>query len=147
MKELSLYEDVTKYKIRTLLLDGKNIKDILAIMDIPAGTWDYAYWRNAQGFRDFIKDCQDEKLRDQARKNIQEVIDMQLPDSEDPRWLKIKIDTSQFIAETLEKDRFSKKTEEDKDARTPINIQVNTYKKIQALKKSLPPPNKPTLDK
>jgi len=130
-------------KIRTAILSGKTNKEIQADLNINPNTWDYAFWQDTQGFRCFIKDCQDEKLRDLARKNILEVVEMPVPNFEDPRWQKIKTDTSQFILETLERDRYSKKAEDKGDERTPINIQVNTYKKIQALKKSLPPPAKP----
>lgn len=129
-------------KIRTCLLEGKSIKETQAELGLNENTWSYAFWQNTQGFRDFIKDCQDEKLKELARQNIKDVVNMPIPDNEDPRWLKIKTDTSQFILETLEKDRYSKKEQENED-RTPINIQVNNYKKIQAIKKSLPPPEKP----
>jgi hypothetical protein len=145
--ELSLQDTSARNRIRTLIVEGKNIKQIQELLGISPGTWDTYYWRDDKGFRNFVLDCQDERLRLLARKNIEEVANMVLPDTEDPRWLKIKTDTSQFIVETLEKDRFSKKSEDNKDERTPINIQVNTYKKIQNLKKSLPKPSKPTLDK
>jgi hypothetical protein len=141
--ELSLQDTSARNRIRTLIVEGKNIKQIQELLGISPGTWDTYYWRDDKGFRNFVLDCQDERLRLLARKNIEEVANMVLPDTEDPRWLKIKTDTSQFIVETLEKDRFSKKTDDNKDERTPINIQVNTYKKIQNLKKRLAPPNKP----
>jgi hypothetical protein len=141
--ELSLQDTSARNRIRTLIVEGKNIKQIQELLGISPGTWDTYYWRDDKGFRNFVLDCQDERLRLLARKNIEEVANMVLPDTEDPRWLKIKTDTSQFIVETLEKDRFSKKSEDKGDERTPINIQVNTYKKIQAYKKALPKPNKP----
>jgi hypothetical protein len=72
-----------------------------------------------------------------------DVAEMDLSDKDDVRYLKIKTDVSQFIAETADKENFSKKSEDNKDERTPINIQVNTYKRIQNLKKSLPKPTKP----
>lgn len=140
--ELSLQDNTARNKIRTLIVEGKNIKQIQEELKISAGTWDTYYWRDDKGFRNFVLDCQDERLRLLARRNIEEVANMNIPNSDDPRWLKIKTDTSQFIAERLEKDRFSKKEEEDKDARTPINIAVNNYKRIQNIKKSLPPPEK-----
>lgn len=129
-------------KIRTAILEGKTNKEIQAELKLNSNTWDYAFWQDTQGFRSFIKDCQDEKLRDLARKNILEAIEMPLPNTDDPRWHKIKTDTSQFILETLEKDRYSKKESENED-KTPINIAINNYKRIQSYKKSLPPPNKP----
>jgi hypothetical protein len=117
-----------------------SFKDIQAEIGISPSTWDVCFWRNTQGFRDFIKDCQDERLRDLARKNILEAVEMPIPNTDDPRWHKIKTDTSQFILETLEKDRYSKKIDDNKDDRTPINIAVNTYKRIENYKKGLPKP-------
>jgi hypothetical protein len=143
MSELSLQNDNVRYKIRTMILSDMSFKDIQATLGLSPATWDVCFWRNTQGFRDFVKDCQDERLRTIARENIKDIIQMDVKDNEDVRYLKIKADMSQFIAETIEKDRFSKKTEDNKDERTPINIQVNTYKKIQNLKKRLAPPNKP----
>lgn len=149
MKELSLQNDLLRNRIRTMILEGKSNVEIQAELGIPKNTWDINYWRDTKEFRNFILDCHDERLRLQARKNIDNVTTMEIPDTTDPRWLKIKTDTSQFILETLEKDRYSKKEQENED-RTPINIQVNNYKRIKEYKKSLPsseraalPPNKP----
>jgi len=134
--ELTLSEDNIKNRIRTMILSGKSIKEIQEEMGIPTGTWDSAFWKDTHGFRTFIKDCQDEKLRDIARKNILEAIEMPIPNTDDPRWQKLRVDTSQFILETLEKDRYSKREQENTD-KTPINIAINNYKKIQAVKKQL----------
>jgi len=150
MNEVSLLLPDIQNKFRTLYMEGKNIKDILAILGIPENTY-YSYlWRDQQGFRQFINAIEMEYLKNLARKNLKEVAEMDLTGVDDVRYLKIKTDTSQFILETLEKDRYSKKTEDKGDERTPINIQVNTYKKIQAYKKALPKlpsssskPNKP----
>jgi len=59
--ELSLQEDTTRNKIRTLILDGKNHVEIQAILDIPKSTWDVNYWRDTKDFRSFLLDCHDEK--------------------------------------------------------------------------------------
>lgn len=142
MNDLTFVNDETRNKIRTAYLQGKEIKQILAEMGLNENSYYWHFWSNYKGFRDFINACELEYLKLQARKNLKEVATMPLPDTEDPRWLKIKTDTSQFIAETLDKENFSKKSEDNKDERTPINIQVNTYKRIQNLKKTLPSPKK-----
>jgi hypothetical protein len=117
------------------------IKDIQQEIGISPSTWDVCFWRDTQGFRSFIKDCEDERLREYARKNIKDIISM--PDRDDDvRYLKIKSDMTTFVSERLEKDRFGK-TAEDNEDKTPINIAINNYKRIQSYKKSLPPPNKP----
>ena len=84
-----------------------------------------------------------EYLKNLARKNLKEVAEMDTSNLDDVRYLKIKTDTSQFLAETADKENFSKKSDDNAEQRTPINIQVNTYKKIQNLKKRLAPPSKP----
>ena len=140
MNELILLDDTIKNKIRTAYLDGKNANEIIAEMGINKNTWYSWLWRDQHNFRSFINDCEMEYLRLIARKNLKEVAEMDLTGVDDVRYLKIKTDTSQFLAETADKENFSKKTDDNADQRTPINIQVNTYKKIQALKKSLPKP-------
>ena len=142
MNDVSLINDDVRAKIRTCLLNGEKIIDIQAKMGISPSTWDVMYWKDYKGFRTFVLDCHDERLRTIARQNIDDIVSM--PDNpEDVRYLKIKADMTTFVAETVDKERFSKKTDDKGDERTPINIQVNTYKKIKALKKSLPKPSKP----
>lgn len=139
MSDVSLLNDDVRAKIRTMIINGEKIKDIQATLGINCNTWDSFYWKDYKGFRSFILDAHDERLRMIARQNIDDIVNMPVNSDSDPRYLKIKADMSQFIAETVEKDRFSKKIEDNKDDRTPINIQVNTFKRIKELKKQLPP--------
>jgi hypothetical protein len=140
MSELILLDDTLKNKIRTLYLDGKNAIEIINELGINKNTWYSWQWRNQHSFRDFINACELEYLKLVARKNLKEVATMNIPDELDPRWLKIKTDTSQFLAETIDKENFSKRSDDNKDERTPINIAVNTYKRIENYKKGLPKP-------
>jgi cupin superfamily acireductone dioxygenase involved in methionine salvage len=132
--ELSLQNDSIRDKVRTMIINGQKIKDIQEQMGINAGTWDANYYRNTNGFRDFIVNAHNERLKKIARQNIEDIISMSVPD-DDVRYLKIKADMTAFVAETIDKENFSKKTDEDKDSRTPINIQLNTYERIKKLKK------------
>ena len=132
--ELSLQDNTARNQIRTLIVEGKKIKEIQEILGISAGTWDTYYWRDDKGFRSFVLDAHDERLRLIARQNIDDIVNMPVGDDSDPRYLKIKADMSQFIAETVGKDRFSKRIEEDGESKTPITIQLNTYEKIKKLK-------------
>jgi hypothetical protein len=143
MMELSIQNEQTLNRIRTLYLEGKRVKEIQEELGIVKGTWDNYFYLNKNAFRDFINACEIEYLKNLARKNLKEVAEMDTSNLDDVRYLKIKTDVSQFIAETADKENFSKKTEDNAEQRTPINIQVNTYKKIQNLKKRLAPPNKP----
>jgi hypothetical protein len=120
----TLFDEELKNKIRTLYLNGNNYKQIMDILSINDNTWYSAYWKNQQGFRDHINNIEKELLIRQARANLKEVINMDIP-LDDPRWLKIKTDVSQFIAETLDKDNFSKKQEQGEQQPVTINIQSN----------------------
>jgi hypothetical protein len=140
---LTLYNDDIAKKIRTEYLKGQKIKDIQAILNINPSTWDSWMYNDTNGFRAFMNNVEIEYLKRLARQNLMDVAEMDVSDRDDVRYLKIKTDVSQFIAETADKENFSKKTEDNAEQRTPINIQVNTYKKIQNLKKRLAPPNKP----
>jgi len=122
---LTIQTDEIKNKIRTLYLEGLNYKQIMDSLDIKEPTWYTWFYRNTNGFRDYINDIEKELLIRQARQNLKEVINMDIP-LDDPRWLKIKTDVSQFIAETLDKDNFSKKQEIDQTQ--PITINVNSLK-------------------
>lgn len=133
MKELSLQNVDVRNQIRTMIIEGKSNVQIQEILGIPKGTWDANYYRDTHEFRDFLLDCHDERLRMIARKNIDDIINMKVDES-DPRYLKIKSDMTTFVAERVDKDRFGKKNEEENDNRAPIMIQLNTYEKIKKLK-------------
>jgi hypothetical protein len=148
--ELTLQDDNIRNQLRTAIIHGEKIQDTLAQIGISENTYYVNYWRNTKGLRDFIIQAENERLKRIARKNIDDIVSMDTNDKDDIRYLKIKADMSAFVAETLDKENFSKKTDDNADQRTPINIQVNTYKKIQKLKgqikdtsKTLPPPAKP----
>ena len=141
--ELTLQDDNIRNQLRTAIIHGEKIQDTLAQIGISENTYYVNYWRNTKGLRDFIIQAENERLKRIARKNIDDIVSMDTNDKDDIRYLKIKADMSAFVAETLDKENFSKKTDDNTDQRTPINIQVNTYKKIQKLKKELAPPNKP----
>jgi viroplasmin and RNaseH domain-containing protein len=138
--ELTLQDDNIRNQLRTAIIHGEKIQDTLAQIGISENTYYVNYWRNTKGLRDFIIQAENERLKRIARKNIDDIVSMDTNDKDDIRYLKIKADMSAFVAETLDKENFSKKTDDNADQRTPINIQVNTYKKIQALKKALPKP-------
>jgi hypothetical protein len=144
---LTLYNDDISKKIRTEYLKGQKIKDIQAILGINPATWDSWYYNDTKGFRGFMNEVELEYMKRIARQNLLDVALMDIKDNEDVRYLKIKADVSQFIAETVDKENFSKRQEDNKNDRTPINIAINSYKRIKDIKRTLPPPSKPTLDK
>lgn len=140
--EITLQDDNIRNQLRTAILNGEKIQDILARLGISENTYYVNYWRDTKGLRQFIINAENERLKRIARKNIDDIISM--PDRDDDvRYLKIKADMTAFVAETLDKDNFSKKTDDNKDERTPVNIAINNYRRIQDYKKSLPKPKEP----
>lgn len=92
-------------KIRGLVLDGKNMKEVAEILEIPYKTMEGWVYRNYEGFADKMLAYKHEKLIQKAETNLDLLLD-----GEDD---KIKADLSKFVLETLAKQNYSKKTETD----------------------------------
>lgn len=120
----NLHDDEVRNKLRSLLMDGKNFKESMEVLDISIGTFDAAYWRNTQGLRDFINDVKKEMFLKEAEKLSHEI--MNTSHEDDARILAIKQKEAEFLRETLGKDIYSKKTEIDQQQ--PITINVNSLK-------------------
>ena len=91
-------------KIRELVLEHKNMKEIAEILDIPYSTMANWISTNYRNFSDrYLTYEQERKLR-KATYKIETLID-----SEDER---VALSASTFVAETLGKDKgYSKRTE------------------------------------
>ena len=120
---LSLKENDTLQKIRTLYLDGRNYKQIQEELLIPAGSWDSIYYRNEYGFRDFINSIKKERILRAAEEFSDKL--MSTDELDDARMYAIKQKEAEFLRETLGKDNYSKKTEVDNSQ--PITINVKSY--------------------
>lgn len=92
-------------KIKELILDGKNEKEIQEILEIPAGTWDYWRWKNYQGFADKLLTYKHERIIQKAEAKLEVLLD-----GDDDR---LAGDMAKFALETLAKKSYSKKTETD----------------------------------
>lgn len=109
-RSLSLKEDSTKYKIRTLYMDGRTMAEISDILSIPTGTLDNAFYLNKYGFRDFMKELKKERFMRLAEKVSNEIMTMDTQDS--AKMLAIKQKEAEFVRETLLKDEgYSKRIE------------------------------------
>ena len=109
-QSLSLQDNDTRNKIRSLWLNGKNIITIQGILGIANGTWDNAYYLNKYGFRDFITHVKKEKFLQLAESVSGEILNMQT--TENAKMLAIKQKEAEFIRETLLKDHgYSKRIE------------------------------------
>lgn len=110
-------------QIRKLYLTGHTKAEIRDILSIPKNTWDTWYYRNTQAFRVNFTEWRREKMMNQAEENFEETLfsptEIQhIEDDEDgkravvvtdPKLLKLKLDVSMYIADTLGKEIYSKK--------------------------------------
>lgn len=92
-------------KIRDLVLDGKSIKDMSEILDIPYATMRYWSATNYQSFTDKLLSYKHERMLRKAETNLEV-----LQDSEDER---VNLQANTFVLETLGKKNYAKKTETD----------------------------------
>lgn len=107
-------------KIRDLVIDNVTEKEIAKILDIPLGTWDYWKWKNYQGFNDKLLSYKHERMLRKAEANIEV-----LQESEDER---VNLQANTFVLETLGKNKYSKKTEQE--GKLTLAIQPITGMKI-----------------
>lgn len=99
---LSLSDESTKTKFRTLFLEGKEIKEILAILNIPKGTFDAYYYLNKYALRDFMQDVKREKMIADAERVSKEILNLDA--NNNAKMLAIKQKESEFIRETQGKE-------------------------------------------
>jgi len=107
--ELSLLEDNTKNKIRTLYLEGKNFKQIQEELNLNPGTWDNYFYLDKNGFRSFILDIKKQRFILNAEKVSDEI--MSLKTDNNAKLLTIKQKEAEFLRETLGRETYSKRAE------------------------------------
>ena len=103
-------EEKTRLKIRTLMLDGLEYKQIQQELNISPSTWDNSYYLNVRGFRDFVDSVKKSRfllLAEQVSKEI-----MAIDSRENAKMASIKQKEAEFLRETLGKDQgYSKRIE------------------------------------
>ena len=92
-------------KIRDLVQEGKTIKEMSEILDIPYATMRYWSATNYQSFADKLLAYKHERMLRKAETNIEVIMD-----NEDPRLM---LDASKFVAETIGKKNYSKQVNND----------------------------------
>ena len=100
----TLLDDHLYRKIRDLVLDGMNLRQISESLEIPYATmrdWDY---ENYKGFSDKLLSYKHERLLQKAESNLEVLLD-----AEDDR---LKGDMTKFTLESLNKKFYSKRTEQ-----------------------------------
>src|ERR1035437_7161076 len=129
---LSILDDNTRARIRTLYLDGVDNKEIQAILGIPTGTWDNFYYLNRYAFRDFMDTCKRERFLIKAERASDSFLD--IPDDSTAKMLAIKQKEAEFVRETLLKDHGNTSRTEKKNIninREPLDDkQKNTIDRI-----------------
>jgi hypothetical protein len=109
MSDVSLLENNTRNKVRSLWLEGLNIKTICETLGVGVGTWEEYYWNNKQGFRDFIQEVKKEEFLRNAESISRKVFNR---DDDTAKTLAIQQKEAEFLRETLGKDLgYSKRIE------------------------------------
>lgn len=147
-------------RIRRLFLEGLKPEEIQAKLEIKYNTWNHWYWNNTQSFRDNLTMWRREKMLGQAERNLEEfstmpteIQDIEDSDEEDgprsvvvtdPRLVKIKLDATTYITDTLGKEIFSKKViQEDPQAAKKEEVESlrTAVKKLMSNQRSKYLPN------
>ena len=97
--------DELMLKIRDLVHEGKTIKELSEILDIPYATMRYWSATNYQSFADKLLNYKHERMLKKAEANIEVIMD-----NKDP---KLVLDASKFVAETIGKKNYSKQVNTD----------------------------------
>lgn len=116
-------------QIENLFRKGLKKQDIMKELSIPEGTWSTWYWRNYHGFRDKIQQWERDKMLAKAEENLGENLkmDVKINGRVDAKILKIKTDTSMFVAETLGRTHYAKKLEGDGVPQTLVQVNILNY--------------------
>jgi len=115
----TLLDDHLYRKIRDLVLDGMNLRQISESLEIPYATmrdWDY---ENYKGFSDKLLSYKHERLLQKAESNLEMLLD-----AEDDR---LKGDMTKFTLESLNKRFYSKRTEQTGADGEQLTIQIVKY--------------------
>ncbi len=115
-------DDELCLRIRQWILEGKTIKEIAKLSEIPEETYEGWVWRNYKGFAEKLRFYKIERRLKKAEENIDEFLDMETENIgvtkkgdtftyEDAKLKKIKADISTFVAETVGKKDYSKRSE------------------------------------
>lgn len=129
-------------EIKRLTLEGKNLREMSKVMEIPEVTIYSWHGNNYNNFRDKVEGWRRDRKLMLANNVIEEMLTMPVmvtriegygEDKEEvvktePALVKIKQDTAKFVLETLDKDNYSKRTENTgKDGKDLLPTPLLTY--------------------
>lgn len=95
-------------EIKQLILDGKNLKEIARIKEMPEVTIYKWHENNYLNFYDKVEGWRRDRKLMLANENIVKILQL---DTNDKDFVKTVSDMSKFVAETLDKKNYSKRTE------------------------------------
>lgn len=120
-----LTEEVLE-KIKKGILDGLEYQEIAKLSEVELGTF-YAWtYKNYCNLSDKIEGWRRDRKLKLAEENIERILADKGMISEAKRE-KIQADMSQFVAETLGKENYSKKTTQDSNLKGEIIVKVMNY--------------------
>lgn len=113
-------EDDLFRKIKEAILEGKNLREVAAAVGKPESViYDWSS-KNYKGFADKVEGWKRDRKLMLAEKNIEEILTMStvaMPETSekmvrvDCGLLRIQADVSKFVAETLGRNNYSKRSE------------------------------------
>jgi hypothetical protein len=112
-------DDEFYLKIKGLVLEGKSMTEVAEALEVPYKTIESWKTRNYQGFSDRYDGYKREWLLKKAEENIPVLLD-----SEDE---KVMADMTKFVAETLGKQNYSKRSEFTGPDGQPIPILASMH--------------------
>ena len=109
MNDLTIFNDEYKNKFRTLMLEGKTIKETNEILGFNQGSFDGYYYQNKYGLRDFVNDVKKEITHRTCEAFSKKLMSKESEDN--AKVLAIQQKEAEFLRETLLKDTYSKRIE------------------------------------
>ena len=103
--------DELKLTMRDWILEDRTLEEIAVLSDIPVATIIHWQWRNYKGFGDALRGWRHERMLAKAEQNIGEIL--AIPQTDNEGMLRIKSDMTKFVAETLGRKNYARKTETD----------------------------------
>jgi len=108
--------------IREYIIDGKNLKEIAEIIEIPYSTVTGWTWANQDNISNLIEGWKRDRKLMLANRNIEQFLEMGTKNTKindkgedyifvDTGLVRVKADMSKFVAETLGRDNYSKRSE------------------------------------
>lgn len=117
-----LTEELLK-QIKQSILDGNDLKTTAKVCEINEGTFYVWHSDNYLNLATKIEGWKRDRRIKLAEVNVDEFL---LLDTEDSNKLKVKADITKFVLETLDKDNYSKRSENTGKNGEPLILNINS---------------------